>query len=73
MRRDGVIDAAQYAASRRRSRSRPSAVPGLRRAPYFTDYVIAQVERIPGFNGNLAGLKVYTTLDPEMQAVGNEA
>ena len=34
--------------------------PGLRRAPYFTDYVTAFVNRIPGFNGHLEGLKVYT-------------
>jgi penicillin-binding protein 1B len=66
MRRDGVIDAAQYA----EAAATPIAIaklPGLRRAPYFTDYVTAQVERIPGFDGNLAGLKVYTTLDPEME------
>jgi penicillin-binding protein 1B len=41
--------------------------PGLRRAPYFTDYVTAFVSHIPGFNGNFAGLKVYTTLDTVMQ------
>jgi len=66
MRRDGVIDAAQYA----EAVAAPieiAKLPGLRRAPYFTDYVIAQVERIPGFDGNLAGLKVYTTLDSEME------
>ncbi len=66
MRRDGVIDAAQYA----EAAATPieiAKLPGLRRAPYFTDYVIAQVQRIPGFDGNLAGLKVYTTLDSEME------
>ncbi len=66
MRRDGVIDASVYA----EAAAAPieiARLPGLRRAPYFTDYVIAQVERIPGFDGNLAGLKVYTTLDPEME------
>jgi penicillin-binding protein 1B len=66
MRRDGVVDAAQYA----EATATPieiAKLPGLRRAPYFTDYVTAQVERIPGFDGNLAGLKVYTTLDSEME------
>jgi penicillin-binding protein 1B len=42
--------------------------PGLRRAPYFTDYVAGLVEKIPGLHGRLQGLKVYTTLDPKMQA-----
>src|ERR1700685_3745458 len=42
--------------------------PGLRRAPYFTDYVTAFVSRIPGFDGHLEGLKVYTTLDTELQS-----
>ncbi|HLJ44221.1 MAG TPA: transglycosylase domain-containing protein, partial [Candidatus Binataceae bacterium] len=72
MRRDGVIDAAQYA----EAAGRPveiAKLPGLRRAPYFDDYVIAEVERIPGFNGNLAGLKVYTTLDPEMEQAAVES
>ena len=72
MRRDGVIDAAQYA----EAAAAPieiAKLPGLRRAPYFTDYVIAEVERIPGFDGNLAGLKVYTTLDPEMEQAAVES
>ena len=72
MRRDGVIDAAQYA----EAAATPveiAKLPGLRRAPYFNDYVIAEVERIPGFNGNLAGLKVYTTLDPEMEQAAVES
>src|SRR5581483_2501342 len=66
MRRAGAIDAAQYAAASGAPIQLASS-PGLRRAPYFTDYVISEVERIPGFGGNLAGLKVYTTLDPEME------
>jgi penicillin-binding protein 1B len=72
MRRDNVIDAAQYA----EATAAPIEIakrPGLRRAPYFTDYVIGQVERIPGFDGNLAGLKVYTTLDPEMEQAARES
>src|ERR1700730_4279497 len=72
MRRDNVIDAAQYA----EATAAPIEIakrPGLRRAPYFTDYVIGQVERIPGFDGNLAGLKVYTTLDPEVEQAARES
>jgi penicillin-binding protein 1B len=66
MRRAGAIDEAQYAQATA-SPVQIAKLPGLRRAPYFTDYVISEVERIPGFSGNLAGLKVYTTLDPEME------
>ncbi len=72
MRRAGAIDTAQYA----EAAAQPIAIanmPGLRRAPYFNDYVTVQVERIPGFNGNLAGLKVYTTLDPEMEQAAAES
>jgi len=72
MRRDNVIDPAQYA----EAAAAPlmiAKLPGLRRAPYFNDYVISEVERIPGFNGNLAGLKVYTTLDPEMEQTARES
>ncbi|MBF6560360.1 MAG: transglycosylase domain-containing protein [Candidatus Binataceae bacterium] len=47
--------------------------PGLRRAPYFTDYVISQMRRIPGASGTLKGLKVYTTLDPELQELAQES
>ena len=68
----GVIDAAAY----QRALAQPIDVtkpPGLRRAPYFTDYVTSFVGKIPGLGGHLEGLKVYTTLDPEMQAFGQEA
>jgi penicillin-binding protein 1B len=47
--------------------------PGQRRARYFTDYVIAQVKKIPGAGGNLQGLKVYTTLDPELEEVARQS
>jgi penicillin-binding protein 1B len=66
MRRAGVIDPARYAAAAA-TPIQIAKLPGLRRAPYFTDYVTSQVERIAGFDGNLAGLKVYTTLDSEME------
>ncbi len=48
-------------------------MPGLRRAPYFTDYVTAFVNRLPGLDGHLEGLKVYSTLDAEYQADAQEA
>jgi penicillin-binding protein 1B len=67
MRQAGVIDDATYAAAI----ATPIQItkpPGLRRAPYFTDYVTAFVTRIPGFDGHLEGLKVYTTLDTELQS-----
>jgi penicillin-binding protein 1B len=67
MKHAGVIDDAAYTAAI----ATPIQItkpPGLRRAPYFTDYVTAFVNRIPGFDGHLEGLKVYTTLDTELQA-----
>jgi penicillin-binding protein 1B len=67
MKHAGVIDDATFAAAV----ATPIQItkpPGLRRAPYFTDYVTAFVTRIPGFDGHLEGLKVYTTLDTELQA-----
>jgi penicillin-binding protein 1B len=67
MKRGGVIDDATFAAAV----ATPIQIikpPGLRRAPYFTDYVLAFVNRIPGFDGHLAGLKVYTTLDTVLQS-----
>jgi len=63
----GVIDDATFAAAV----ATPIQItkpPGLRRAPYFDDYVTAFVTKIPGFDGHLEGLKVYTTLDTELQA-----
>ena len=67
MKHAGVIDDAAYTAAI----ATPIQItkpPGLRRAPYFTDYVTAFVTKIPGFDGHLEGLKVYTTLDTELQA-----
>jgi len=67
MKRAGVIDDATFAAAV----ATPIQItkpPALRRAPYFTDYVTAFVTKIPGFGGQLQGLKVYTTLDTELQA-----
>jgi penicillin-binding protein 1B len=67
MKHAGVIDDATYAAAV----ATPIQItkpPGLRRAPYFTDYVTAFVSKIPGFDGHLEGLKVYTTLDTVLQS-----
>ncbi|HXZ87431.1 MAG TPA: transglycosylase domain-containing protein, partial [Candidatus Binataceae bacterium] len=71
MRRARVIDDAQYAEAVKQPMVTVKP-PGLRRAPYFTDYVTAQVNRLAPVNGHLAGLKVFTTLEPELQAVANQ-
>ncbi|HLH77933.1 MAG TPA: transglycosylase domain-containing protein [Candidatus Binataceae bacterium] len=66
MRRAGVIDEASY----RQALATPLVVRGaftVRQAPYFVDYVASQVAAIPGFDGSLRGVTVYTTLDPELQ------
>jgi len=72
MRVNDLIDQATYTAAIA-SLVQVAKMPGLRRAPYFTDYVTAFVKRIPGFDGHLDGLKVYSTLDPEFQADAQEA
>ncbi len=72
MRRTGALNQALYQAAL----AEPVVtvpVAGLRRAPYFTDYVTAQVAKLPAVSGMLAGLRVYTTLDPELEAVGRQA
>jgi penicillin-binding protein 1B len=71
MRRAGVIDQTQYADAVKEPVVTVKA-PGLRRAPYFADYVTAQVTKLPEVNGHLAGLKVYSTLEPELQTIANQ-
>jgi penicillin-binding protein 1B len=72
MRRAGALDESLYeAALTEPVETVPAA--GLRRAPYFTDYVTSQVSKMPAVGGTLAGLRVYTTLDPEVEAHGSEA
>jgi penicillin-binding protein 1B len=46
---------------------------GARPAPYFADEVAREVAGIPGFDGKLAGVKVYTTLDPRVQALADRS
>jgi penicillin-binding protein 1B len=70
--RAAAVDQIQYDAALAEPVVTVSA-PGLRRAPYFTDYVTAQVSRLPAVGGTLAGLRVYTTLDPELEESGREA
>ena len=72
MRVDDLIDQPTYTAATT-SPVQVAKMPGLRRTPYFTDYVTAFVKRIPGLDGHLDGLKVYTTLDTEYQADAQEA
>lgn len=71
MRREGAIDDAQYAAAIATPVVTVTA-PGLRRAPYFTDYVIHRIRRMGPEFGVRPGLKVYTTLDPEMQRAARD-
>jgi penicillin-binding protein 1B len=72
MHRARLIDDAQYASAIAEAvvTTKP---PGLRRAPYFTDYVIEQVAKLPGVSGHLSGLRVYATLQPELQASAQAA
>lgn len=72
MKRGRVIDEAAFAAA--------GATPiklaqdlGARPAPYFTDYVTSLVGKIPGFDGHLEGVKVYTTLDPELETIAEKS
>lgn len=66
MRRAGLLDNQQYAAAIATPIKVAADFP-VRPAPYFVDYVAAAVHRLPGFDGNLQGVTVYTTLDPELQ------
>ena len=66
MHRAGLLDDEQFTAAR----ATPIAVAAdfpVRPAPYFVDYVGVILQHIPGFNGNLQGVTVYTTLDLELQ------
>lgn len=68
----GVIDDSQYNSAIAQPVVTAKA-PGIRRAPYFDDFVIGQVNKIPGVSGHLAGLRIYTTLQPELQAAAQDA
>jgi penicillin-binding protein 1B len=68
----GLLDDEQFAAARATSIQVAADFP-VRPAPYFVDYVGSLVQRIPGFNGNLKGVTVYTTLDPELQATAEKS
>ena len=52
---------------------RPAGLQGFRE-PYFTTYVIAQLEHLFGRQATYeGGLQVYTTVDPRMEEVAQEA
>ncbi len=73
----GYISAAQadaaYSAPLGLIAERPPGLQGYR-YPYFTTYAIAQLERLFGKSAvNEGGLQVYTTLDPRIQQIGQEA
>ncbi len=66
MHRAGLLDDEQFAAARATPIQVAADFP-VRPAPYFVDYVGVILQHIPGFNGNLQGVTVYTTLDLELQ------
>ena len=72
MRHAGALDESRYGAALAEPVVTVPA-PGLRRAPYFTDYVTAQVSKLAAVSGMLTGLRVYTTLDPELEENGRVA
>jgi len=52
---------------------RPAGLQGYV-APYFSTYVIAQLSQLFGLQAvEQSGLQVYTTLDPRMEAIAQEA
>src|SRR5579875_464008 len=72
MRKAGLLDQEQYAAAVATPIKVAADFP-VRPAPYFVDYVAAFVHRLPGFNGDLQGVTVYTTLQPEMQQAAQKS
>lgn len=74
---DGFLTRAQadaaYAAPVKLVGERPAGLEGYD-APYFTTYVIAQLEKIFGKQAvQEGGLQVYTTVDPRLEAAAQEA
>ena len=72
MRRAGLLDNEQYAAAMATPIKVAADFP-VRPAPYFVDYVATLVHRLPGFSGDLQGVTVYTTLDPELQELAQSS
>ncbi len=72
MLRQGVIDESTYRQALAAGLLLAQA-PRLRRAPYFTDYVAREVRRALGDRMLGRGIKVYTTLYPEWNSLGQQA
>ena len=74
MRDLGKISEADYRRARRESvRARATPATGLV-APYFVDYVRAELERNPDIElADQHGVRVYTTLDPVLQRLAEAA
>jgi penicillin-binding protein 1B len=74
MRDLGKISEADYRRARREPvRARTTPTTGLV-APYFVDYVRAELERNPDIDlADLHGVRVYTTLDPVLQRLAEAA
>jgi penicillin-binding protein 1B len=74
MRDLGKISEAEYVRARREPvRTRAAAGNGLV-APYFVDYIRAELERAPDLDlPDQHGVRVYTTLDPVLQRLAEAA
>ncbi|MEI8104613.1 MAG: transglycosylase domain-containing protein [Actinomycetes bacterium] len=75
MRGDGAISGAQYRwAVAQPIHLRPGRVYATIKQPYFVSYVIDELERTYGANTvREGGLRVYTTIEPKLQAAANRA
>ena len=69
-----AITAAQYRwAVKQKLRLKPGAIYTRIRQPYFFSYVIDQLESVYGANTvREGGLRVYTTIEPKLQAAANQ-
>ncbi len=71
MKKAGLLNDQQYAAAVATPVTPAPDFP-VRPAPYFVDYIAALVNRLPGFDGDLHGVTVYTTLDPDLQELAHK-
>ena len=74
MLRRGWLPPAEQAAARQAPLTPPQVIPVHRRAPYFLDYVAAQLHHhYSPEDLNRLGLKIYTNLDLKIQLAAEEA